>query len=112
MKRSYGSLLVASLLLVPLTGATAFASDSPRMIAPGSAQAAQPMTELDCAARIDRLNAQSYSGSDDSTAGSYYYQKAREAEALARDIRADRPVSGSDVRHALDTSHVIRYLGD
>jgi hypothetical protein len=51
--------------------------------------AAQAIAELDHAARIDRLNAQSYDDSIFSTAASYYLRKAEQGEALSSNLRSN-----------------------
>lgn len=108
MNRMQLYLFAAPLLLVSMTGVS-FAGSATDMIMPGTAQATEVISQLDHAARIDRLNAQSYQGSDFSSAGTYYYHKAQDAEALASTLRGNRPISIMEFRHALNTSHAVRF---
>lgn len=100
----------ASLLLL-ITAATSYAGDDSGMIKPGTPQATQATTELDAAAKMDRLNAHSYYGGEDGEAAIFYFGKAKEAESLASQLRGNHSVLSSDIQRALDNSKAIRYTG-
>jgi hypothetical protein len=80
----------------------------PATIQPGTPQAARVLKLLDHAARHDREDSHAFTA-EDSDAGMYYYEKAKEAAALADDLRRGRAVRAQDVKRALDNSGAIRF---
>ncbi|GEM_PF-3240431 len=109
-----GSLLRTGALLVMLSLTPAYASGGteqpnlPATIQPGTPQAARVLKLLDHAARHDREDSHAFTA-EDSEAGIYYYQKAKEAKALADQLRGGRAVHSQDVERALDNSGAIRF---
>jgi hypothetical protein len=98
------------MLAIAMAGAPTFAQEM-GTIKPGTDAAAAAISQLDHAAKLDRLNAQGYDHSVLVAAGMYYSHKADEAEALANDLRHNRPIDVDDFRAALDTSDAIQYTG-
>jgi hypothetical protein len=104
-------LLSAILLLASIRLTSTMAAEPTDTIAPGTPEAAQAEALLDHTAKIDRLNAQSYQGGADTEAATFYYQKAQEAEALAKELRANHRIFGDDFRDAQDNSRASLYTG-
>ncbi len=57
------------------------------------------------------MNARSYRGGEDSEAGTYYYGKAKQAQALLDQLNSGQSITTADFEHALDNSKASRYTG-
>ncbi len=91
---------------------TAFAgSGADHLIKPGTPEAAQVTARLEQARHLDRMNARSYTGGDDSEVGIFYSHKAREVEAVLNKLHAGKTVSAEEVKNALDNSKAVRLGG-
>ncbi len=105
------SLSLAPTLLLGLTCTMVLADDASRIL-PGTPQAAQAITALRQAEKVDRMDSESYRGSDDSEAGVAYYRKGQEVKALLDDLRGNKSIGKDDLQRALDTSRAAGLTGD
>lgn len=81
------------------------------LIRRGTPEWKQAISRLKEARYVDWMNAQSFFGGVNGTAGTYYYQKAQEANTLMWRLHEGRPVFAYEVRKALDTSDAWRFGG-
>jgi hypothetical protein len=108
MNRSIGYVLSGTIFLLLLSPAIAKDNSS---ISPDTSQGQRALKALKHAAEVDRMDAQSYRGGEDNAAATYYNGKAREADALARELERGAPVSANDLQHALQNRNANRYTG-
>jgi hypothetical protein len=80
------------------------------MIKPRTPEAAAALKQIGAKLEADRMNAKSYTGSDQQI-GQYYSHKAAELQFLKNQLESNQAISKHQLSEALDNKGVLEYGG-